>query len=250
MPERDINPAEMAQFGQKVREDIFKHDDEAGEIVAAYASAPSAGSDIRGLLWRSEGAAGVADKLYAHLKNAANAYGDRQIPVDGLDFLMIYNATGTALVGDTSVQSPFTAANDTLTVEAATAYLWQTRLHLTGGTTSHTVGFTLLGGGTATLAVFSGRALHVSGSAEAVTSNDIDYKNLGDEDDGSAIVVTPAITAAETNLEIEGIVVTTAAGTLIPSIAFSTDPEGTEVCQPGSYLWLRKLGSAAIGPWA
>lgn len=161
-------------------------------------------------------------------------------------------AVDKALVGDTSVQTIGAAANDALSVTAATLYFFDAFLYITGGTTSHTIAFTLKGGGTATVTSVLYKAEHVSGTAEAVTSNDIDF-TLVDSDDGTGVVVTPAITAGASHIWIEGEFAVNAAGTIIPSIKLSADPQGDEVLKLGSRVRIYPVGSSTVsnvGEWA
>ena len=211
----------------------------------AWTTLPTASADFRGTRLRTEGATGVADKNLITAKMANDSYTNGVVPVHGTDILFIRNAVAKTLTNGTGAQSPFTAANDTLTVEAATLYKFEALIATVQGTTSHTVAWTFAG--TATLTNIGYYSEHVSVTDTTLASNDIDNKWTIV---GTAVVITPAITATGSIIRLQGTFLTNAAGTLIPQITFSADPTGTCECQIGSYFHAWKLPSAAVGPWA
>src|SRR5688572_16495599 len=96
-----------------------------GVAIAAHTALPTADAALRGLPVRTEGATGVADVVAVVAKMPNNSYVTGRIPVYGVDYMEIRNAAAVTLTNGTSAQSPFTAANDTLTVEAATLYAFE-----------------------------------------------------------------------------------------------------------------------------
>lgn len=234
------------QYTSEVRQRIEKWDSNASVIVGDFASAPDLATDIRGLLYRRAGATGVGDKLLVAQRNALDAMAEQQVPVFGNDILYIRNDAAKTLANDTNAQSPFTAANDTLRLEAGAIYHFDGLINLVQGTTSHTVALTWALT-TATLTDISYFTEHVSVTDTTLASNDVDHKFTKV---ATATVVTPAITATGTFIWITGSMKVNAAGTVVLQITFSADPTGTCECQIGSYLRLVKMPSAAVGPWA
>lgn len=219
--------------------------DDVGIAFQSFSAAPSASSATRGLPFTLEGATGVADKLGVVAKMADDSYTAGRIPVFGVDLLFIRNAAVVTLTNGTSAQSPFTAANDTLTVEAGATYEFESLIAMNQGTTSHTVAFEF--GGTATFTDVSYYSDHISGTDGSVTSNDNDQKWTAV---ATSTVITPAITGTGTILWLRGTFKINAAGTIIPMIKYSADPTGTCECKVGSFFKAWKMPSAAVGPFA
>lgn len=242
----DIQIAQVADAIQSVNGKFFKWRDGRGILPATHTTAPNADSDTRGASYLSEGASGVADAQTVIAKNAAGVYAARRVPIFGTDILYIRNAVAKTLANDTNAQSPFTAANDALTVEASTLYHFEGLINLVQGTTSHTVAITFALT-TATLTNIAYFTEHVSVTDTNLASNDVDHKFTKV---ATATVVTPAITATGSMIWITGSMLVNAAGTVTPQITFSADPTGTCECQIGSYFMLVKMPSAAEGPWA
>ncbi len=233
---------------ERVRSWVEKFSDGFSLIPGHLASDPEAGTDLRGLIFRREGATGVADKFFHWGRNALDALAGREFLVHGLNEFYIRNAANVTLGNVTTAQSPFTAANDTMTVEAATLYHFETMIATVQGTTSHTLAFGA--GGTATFTNITHFAEHISVTDATLASNDVDHKLTKLTTAFTATVVSPAITATGTILKVKGSFLTNAAGTLIPQITFSADPTGTCEAHLGSYFMAKKMPSGAIGPFA
>jgi hypothetical protein len=242
----DIQIAQVADAIQSVNGKFFKWRDGRGILPATHTTAPIADATSRGASYLTEGGTGVADSLNLVVKGAAGTYAARRVPVFGTDILYIRNAVAKTLANDTSAQSPFTAANDALTVEAATLYHFEGLINLVTGTTSHTVALTFALA-TATLTNIAYFTEHVSVTDTTLASNDVDHKFTKV---ATATVVTPAITATGSMIWITGSMLVNAAGTVTPQITFSADPTSTCECQIGSYFMLTKMPSAAQGPWS
>lgn len=241
-----IQHAELTQMLESVNGNLLRWLPGKGVIQAAHTTNPTADSDSRGLPIFTRGASGVADVGGVIAKNASGTYAVRPIPIFGNDILFIRNAVAKTLANDTNAQSPFTAANDSLTLEAGAIYNFEGLINLVQGTTSHTVALTFALT-TATLTDISYFTQHVSVTDTTLASNDVDHKFTKV---ATATVVTPAITATGTFIWINGSMKVNAAGSVIPQITFSADPTGTCECQIGSYFRLIKMPSDATGPWA
>jgi hypothetical protein len=148
----------------------------------------------------------------------------------------------------TTAQNLFAAANDTLTVKGATAYIFRARLMIATGTTTHTTAFGF--GGTATFTNIHYRSLLWSGTSGTISTT---APSKLDVSAATATVLNATSGAAFTEIEIEGVMRINAGGTLIPQITFSAGPTGTCAVKVNSWLELWPIGSntvAAIGPWA
>jgi hypothetical protein len=177
---------------------------------------------------------------------------DRTITVgDGSGLLPAYQIarvdSATALVGDTSEQAMFASAGDALTVVAATTYRFRCVAQLTTGATAVTVAFSL--NGDATFTTSFGVSLGVdaaSGTAAAAFMNNSVAL-------GTAFVVCASGTGVNKRFIVEGEFEVNAGGTVIPSVTFSADPQGTETVNVGSFFECWAIGAApvtAIGGWA
>ncbi|MER9936135.1 hypothetical protein [Mesorhizobium sp. M0088] len=172
--------------------------------------------------------------------------------------------TGAQIVGDrqfvtapasvtlsnssTSAQNIFDAANDTLTVLANVTYRFKARLCFNTGTTSHTTAFGL--GGTATFSSIGYEAI-----ATSVAANTIGVPQMTPVANSvaTAVVLTAASIVARTDIQIEGIMRVSTAGTIIPQVTFSAGPTGTCNTALNSYFELEPWGSdtiVAVGAWS
>jgi hypothetical protein len=153
----------------------------------------------------------------------------------------------TALVGDTSEQPMFAAANDRMTVLAGATYQFRCVGLLTTGATAVTVTFSIAGTATWTSAAAISFGIHAaSGTAGTPVMN-----NTTDLDTGFVVVASGV--GVNKRFIVEGDFEINAAGTIIPSVTFSADPQGDETVNVGSYFRLMRIGAnpvTAIGPWA
>jgi hypothetical protein len=151
-----------------------------------------------------------------------------------------------ALVGDTSEQSMFATAGDALTVAAGDTYLFRCVGLLTTGATAVTVTFSLAGTATFTTSNAISFGIHAaSGTAGTAAMNNSADLNTG-------FVVVASGTGVNKRFLVEGQFEVNAAGTVIPSVTFSADPQGDETVDLGSYFQAIRLGSnpiTAIGAW-
>lgn len=143
-----------------------------------------------------------------------------------------------ALLGDTSTQDLFPSANNAITLDATAHYRFRIVAALTTGATSAAVNLIL--GGTATLtSIFyvSQGTNGAAGTAVAPVMN------------SSVVATTTVVVAAGTGVTkrfmVEGELETLAAGTFIPQIVFSADPQGDETVNVGSFMEVWKISDTA-----
>src|SRR4030095_8631882 len=117
---------------------------------------------------------------------------------EGLNFLFRSLTANAGYTNNNSVQPWFPTAG-AVAVEASTSYEFEGQLLQTNGATSHTVGISF--GGTATLTSIE----YVSWFAPSSVSATITTGNTTQVNQGTAPVVTPAITTAGTVIQIRGI---------------------------------------------
>jgi hypothetical protein len=152
----------------------------------------------------------------------------------------------TSLAGDTTDQPLFAAAGDTLAVIGATSYRFRCAYRLTTGATSVTVSFLFGGDATFTTCNYIAFATDAASGTPAAAT-------LQNAEAATAVVVNAAGTGVNKRAYIEGEFETNAGGTIIPSIKFSADPQGTETVNVGSFFEIWELGDApvtTIGAWS
>lgn len=159
------------------------------------------------------------------------------------------------LADSASAQAAFNATtNGAVTLPATTGYMIDMLILLTNtGTTSHT--WSLLFAGAATITA-AGTLLAVD--AYTATSNALTAKSsiyIVGAGISSATAVTAASTSATENVSIRvfGRININGAGTLIPQIKASAQPNGTEKVLAGSYIALWPIGTntaASVGNWS
>lgn len=177
---------------------------------------------------------------------ATSVASSRQV-VDAEQFVCV-GATPVSLSNSsTSAQSIFAAANDTLTLAAATTYFFESYLYITTGTTSHTtaIGF----GGTATFTSILYDATLVSAAATTIATTVSSVEVIT----ASATVLNAASTNAATKIRLRGVMRINAGGTIIPQVTFSAGPTGTCQTNTNSYFRIWPVGSntvEAVGNWS
>lgn len=244
----EIHVAELADAIQSVNGKFFKWRDGRGIIAATHTTAPNADANSRGAQYLTSGAAAAADTFQVIAKNAADAYAARTVPVFGNDVIVVSNAAVVALTNSvTTAQNIFPAANDVLTVEAATTYLMLGQLSFNTGATDH---ITSLGFALTTATLTSIKYVSDTISSAAATLATPQRKRI---ETNAATAVCATSTAVQTDITLQGIVRVNAAGSITPQVTFSAGPTGTCETDADSFLMLIKLGSntfAALGPWA
>lgn len=138
----------------------------------------------------------------------------------------------------TTAQSIFDAANDTVSVEASTAYRFKAQIRVNTGATSHTTSFGF--GGTATFTSIAYKSVATSSVADTLATPQMRRVATA-----SAAVLTAASTAVTTDIEIEGIMRINATGTIIPQVTFSAGPTGTCEVAANSFFEFEAIGPTA-----
>lgn len=163
---------------------------------------------------------------------------DRQITT-------VQGTTNALSNSSTSAQNIFPAANDTLALLANTAYRFKARLSFNTGATSRNVSFGL--GGTATFTSIGYDATVAAGPANTANSPTLRRVEVA-----TPATMVAASTAVTTDILLEGILRTNAAGTIVPQITFSAGPTGTCETAINSFFEVEKIGAdtvAAVGNW-
>lgn len=154
-------------------------------------------------------------------------------------FPYIYSCLAADFTGtdDPNAQPVFPAAQDTITVEAATAYEFEALYHIhTLGTTSHST--SVLFGGTATLTSIGYMAMANQTATESSAAPSASWATSG-----AAVVVGAAVAAATHNtILLKGVIRVNAAGTLVPQFKFSAAPGAAPTVLANSYFKLRAIG--------
>lgn len=207
------------------------------------------GSEDADLVWKLM-AAGAAAVEMARLKSTGYLFIGPTVANAGVvPAKSIATVQGSAVAlsnSSTSAQNIFAAANDTLTVQAATTYRFRAKLSFNTGATSHTTAFGL--GGTATLT-----NIEYISQATSTAANTLAAPQMRRVTAATAAVLTAASTAVTTDIWIEGLMRVNGAGTIVPQVTFSAGPTGTCETAINSFLELEPIGSntvAAVGNWS
>lgn len=159
------------------------------------------------------------------------------------------NVADFTMANSASAQSPFAAAVDTLTVPAATTYLFELLLQITGmGATTRTTALEF-DAGTATLTSIRYFAEIFTGAANTIPTATGQLDVVA----ATAQILNATVTTAAATIRARGLVRFNGAGTFIPQVKFSADPTGTILCKKDSFILLIPLGSntvPSVGPWA
>ena len=154
---------------------------------------------------------------------------------------VILPAAAFTLVNSTATQAVFAVPNDTITLAAATSYIFEGQYLLTTGATSHikSISFVLT---TATMTACNW---------SAVTGN-LTNLNTGISGAFTAIFnsatggnVTPSSPAVNSVITFRGIMRVNVGGTMVPNIKFSAAPGSASVLL-GSYFKIYPVGSNTI----
>lgn len=153
------------------------------------------------------------------------------------------------MANSASAQSPFAAANDTITLPALTTYLMKGLVVITGmGATTRTTALEF-DAGTATLTSIAYTAIISTGAANTVSTVVNSFTAVA----ATAQILNATVATASATIWWEGLVRINAAGTFIPQVKFSADPTGTILCKKESFFMLTPLGTntvASVGSWA
>lgn len=163
----------------------------------------------------------------------------------------IFTSTSADFTGanSTAAQPVFNTSEDTLTLAAATSYVFDAWYHIhTTGTTNH--GLSLLFGGTATITSIAYSVMTSTPITEVFGGPLFGWASVA-----TAFSIAGALASAtHHNIFLTGIVRINAAGTFIPQYQWTTNAPGVAgVTLANSYIYLTPFGSntaKAIGPWA
>jgi hypothetical protein len=147
-----------------------------------------------------------------------------------------------------SAQPIFAAANDRMTVKAATTYLFELYLDVTNGTTTCTKALDF-SGGTATFTAI--RYWGIGMASAAINSTGTGQSTVHVDTTAATVIVATGTTAWF--IAARGSFVVNASGTFLPQFKFSADPTGTVLIKRGTYIKLTPIGGAndiATGSWA
>lgn len=164
-------------------------------------------------------------------------------PVDFDDYV-ISNVAAFAMVDDGSAQSPFEAANDTITVPGNETCFFDGFMSVSGhGATAVSQSFSIVG--TAVISSINGFTLahgvSLASSASTAQTTKIFQSAV-------STVVLGAGANAVIMLSVKGMMRITTGGTIIPKITQSgTGSGGTIVCDAGSYFRLVRMGTNTQG---
>ena len=152
-------------------------------------------------------------------------------------------------VNGTAVQSIFPAAQDRLTVIAATTYLFDLYFAITCGSTSAGI-LLAFDAGTCTYTSIRYWAIGATVLADGVTGSTQFACTVG-----TAAVTLVASAQAATGKWVwaRGMMRINAGGTMVPQFAFSADPTGTILIKKDSFMLLTPVGSdtvASVGNWS
>ena len=162
--------------------------------------------------------------------------------------LVASNTATKSLTSATTANQPLFATG-ALTVAAATSYLIDALIFLNmGTTTSRTVSFSLIGGGTATITSTAFETSYVTGASGTLATPQNTWWTSA-----TGGVMNASSTTSTAYFRVKGIVRINASGTIIPAITFSAAPGGTNTVGTNSFFSLTPIGTntaTTIGAWA
>jgi hypothetical protein len=146
------------------------------------------------------------------------------------------------LTNQTATQKVFNLPQDTITLQAATTYMFEGHYLLTTGTTSHTTSMSfVLTTATITNCTWTTFTTMPSALNTVAAGNATAIFNSV-----TGGVVNGGSTNPNTMITFKGIMRVNAGGTMVPNIAFSAQPGGTNNVLIGSYLKFYPIGSNTI----
>ena len=181
------------------------------------------------------------DAYYAATNLASPGY----IPT----YQSVYLANDFTLQAASGVQACLTAANDTLTIAAATTYEFEGQYIMNTGATTHTTAMAFSLGSNATVSSFEYTTILWSAAANTIAT----AASFTHVSGVASKVLNATSTAVYTMIKFKGVMRTTLGGTITPQIAFSANPTGTNLMKKGSFIKFTPLGSDTVEPiglWA
>jgi hypothetical protein len=162
------------------------------------------------------------------------------------------------LVATVVLNTFYSAFGVALPVVTNSSYVFDILVGMRTGATSHTVSFHW--GGTAVLGdcnfrtEFTNLALSTGAAGAGTPTAPVSLQFTGNPALATNGVISPASTIVSKFFRVSGILTVTTAGTLIPEVAFSANPTGTNQITRLSYVKLYPVGLATgnvvVGNWA
>lgn len=146
------------------------------------------------------------------------------------------------LTSQTATQKVFDLPQDTITLQASTSYMFDGQYILQTGTTSHFTSMSFV----LTTATITNMTWYVLGTAGNGAGSQATSQTTTFYTSNSGGQVIGASTNSNTIIKFEGIMRVNVGGTLVPNIAFSAAPTGTNLTLVGSYLRFYPIGSNTI----
>jgi hypothetical protein len=176
------------------------------------------------------------DAYYATTQGGSPGY----IPT----YQSVYLAADFTLQAASGVQACLTAANDTLTIAAATTYEFEGQYILNTGATTHTTAMAFLLASSATVSSFEYTTILWSAAANTISTSASFTQVSG----VASKVLNATSTAVYTTIKFKGVMRTTLGGTITPQIAFSANPTGTNLMKKGSFIKFTPIGADTVEP--
>jgi len=156
----------------------------------------------------------------------------------------VYLAADFTLQAASGVQACLTAANDTLTIAAATTYEFEGQYILNTGATTHTTAMAFLLASSATVSSFEYTTILWSAAVNTIST----AASFTQVSGVASKVLNATSTAVYTTINFKGVMRTTLGGTITPQIAFSANPTGTNRMKKGSFIKFTPIGSDTVEP--
>ena len=155
---------------------------------------------------------------------------------------IICPSSAQSLVSQTATQAVFSTPQDTITLQASTTYMFDGLYLLSVGTTSHATAMSFV----LTTATMTNCTWITSASAPAALNATAAGVTTAIWNSVTGGNVNSANVQPYTTIKFNGVMRVNAAGTLVPNIAFSVAPGGTNTTMIGSYLAFYPIGSNTI----
>jgi hypothetical protein len=185
----------------------------------------------------------------------SDSYSGREFNDSSLFFALDVDRT---IVGTVVANTFYSAFGVGLSVPAGSAYVFDIVLGLRTGATSHTVAFAF--GGSAVIdklqyrTEFTNLALSTGAAAPGTPTASVTLMFVGNPSTAANGVVSPASTLVSKFLRVHGVIEIASQGTLIPQVAFSANPTGTNQATRLSYARFNSVGAFSgdlvAGNWA
>ena len=155
---------------------------------------------------------------------------------------IICPSSAQSLLSQTATQPVFSTPQDTITLQASTTYMFEGVYLLSTGTTSHATAMSFV----LTTATMTNCTWITSASAPAALNATAAGVTTAIWNSVTGGNVNSANVQPYTTIKFNGVMRVNAAGTLVPNIAFSVAPGGTNTTMIGSYLAFYPIGSNTI----